>query len=76
MRKKLTLTIDEDVYEGLRAVIGPGKIGRFIEDLVRPHILRRDLCAAYRKMASEESRETDAQDWAEATVGDVADETR
>jgi len=33
MQKKLTVTIDEEVYEGLRTVIGPRKISRFIEDL-------------------------------------------
>jgi predicted CopG family antitoxin len=35
MQKKLTVTIDEEVYEGLRTVIGPRKISRFIEELVR-----------------------------------------
>ena len=29
MQKKLTVTIDEEVYDGLRTVIGPGKISRF-----------------------------------------------
>jgi len=38
MQKKLTVTIDEEVYEGLREVIGPRKISRFIEDLVRPQL--------------------------------------
>ena len=76
MQKKLTLTIDEAVYEGLRSVVGPRKISRFIEDLVRPHVLRSDLDAAYRKMAADQSRESEALDWAEATVGDVASETR
>ena len=33
MQKKLTLTIDAEVYEGLRSVIGPRKISRFIEDV-------------------------------------------
>jgi len=36
MQKKLTITIDEQVYEGLHAVIGRRRISRFIEDLVRP----------------------------------------
>jgi hypothetical protein len=31
MQKKLTLTIDEDVYEGLWEVVGPGRISH-IED--------------------------------------------
>ncbi|TVQ26515.1 MAG: addiction module antitoxin, partial [Spirochaetaceae bacterium] len=33
MQKKLTLTIDEEVYDGLRRVVGPGKISRFVENL-------------------------------------------
>ncbi len=34
MQKKLTVTIDEEVYDGLRTIVGLGKISRFIEDLV------------------------------------------
>jgi predicted CopG family antitoxin len=76
MQKKLTLTIDEDVYEGLRRVIGQRKISRFIEDLVRPHVLKTDLYDAYRAMGADRVREAEALDWAEATYGDVRDETR
>jgi len=76
MQKKLTLTIDEDVYEGLHRVVGQRRISRFIEDLVRPHVLREDLYEAYRAMAADTTREKDALDWAEATCGDVSDETR
>ena len=43
MQRKLTLTIDEEVYNGLRAVIGPRKISRFIEELVRPHVVKKDM---------------------------------
>jgi len=76
MQKKLTLTIDEEVYEGLREVIGPGKISRFIEDLVRPHVIKKELYAAYKEMAADEVRESEALEWAEATFGDVNDEAR
>jgi hypothetical protein len=76
MQKKLTITVDERVYEGLHAVIGRRRISQFIESLVRPYVLGKDLEAAYRQMAREEVREAEALDWAEATVGDVADETR
>ncbi len=75
MQKKLTITIDEQVYEGLYRVIGPRRISRFIEDLVRPHVLYPDLEAAYQQMAKNEEREAAALEWAEATVGDVGDET-
>lgn len=34
MQKKLTVTIDDEVYDALRKVIGPGKISKFIEELV------------------------------------------
>jgi len=76
MQKKLTLTIDEEVYEGLREVIGPRKISRFIEDLVRPHVIKKELYAAYKEMAADEVRESEALEWAEATFGDVNDEAR
>jgi predicted CopG family antitoxin len=71
MQKKLTVTIDEEVYEGLREVIGPRKISRFIEDLVRPYVTRKDIYAAYKEMAADEVRESEALEWAEATFGDL-----
>lgn len=76
MQKKLTITVDERVYNGLRSVVGRRRISRFIESLVRPHVIGKDLEAAYRQMAKEEAREAEALEWAEATVGDVANETR
>ncbi|MCD4715247.1 MAG: ribbon-helix-helix domain-containing protein [Desulfobacterales bacterium] len=71
MQKKLTVTIDEEVYDGLRNVIGPRKISRFIEDLVRPHVTKKDIYAAYKEMAADEVRESEALEWAEATFGDI-----
>ena len=76
MQKKLTITIDEEVYHGLYSVVGPRKISRFIENLVRPHVLIPDMEAAYQEMAEDEEREAEALEWAESTLGDVSDETR
>lgn len=76
MQKKLTITVDEQVYEGLHSVIGQGKISNFIESLVRPHVVKDELEDAYREMALDEEREAEALEWAEGTIGDVADETR
>jgi predicted CopG family antitoxin len=76
MQKKLTLTIDEEVYNGLRAVIGPRKISRFIEELVRPHVVKQNMYAAYREMAADQVREAEAIEWSEGTFGDVNDEKR
>ena len=74
MQKKLTLTIDEEVYDGLRRVVGPRKISRFVENLVRPHVLNQDLYDGYRAMGADCVRETEALEWAESTFADVSDE--
>jgi predicted CopG family antitoxin len=76
MQKKLTLTINEEVYEGLRTVIGPRKISRFIEALVRPHVLKKDMYAAYEEMAADQIRESEAMEWSEGTIGDINNEKR
>lgn len=76
MQKKLTIMLDAQVYDGLQQVIGRGHIGRFIENLVRPHVIGESLDAAYRAMSQDESREAEALEWAESTLGDVANETR
>ena len=76
MRKKLTITVDEKVYEGLHRVVGRGKISDFIDSLVGPRVLEQDLAAGYRQMASDEDRENEAREWAEATIADVSDEPR
>lgn len=76
MKKKLTITIDKEVYEGLYDVVGSRRISHFIEELVRPYVVRENLEDAYREMAQEEERESEALEWAEATIGDVNDETR
>jgi len=76
MQKKLTITVDEKVYAGLHEVVGRRKISRFIEALVRPHVVHPDLTVAYREMAADEVREVEAREWSEATIADVADEPR
>jgi len=76
MQKRLTITIDEKVYDGLYKIVGRRRISRFIEELVRPHVIEQDLHIAYKQMAQEEERESEALEWAEATIGDVSDEAR
>ena len=76
MHKKLTITIDEQVYNGLHKTVGRGKISQFIEALVRPQILDADVEEGYRQMARDESREVEAHEWSEATLEDAYDATR
>jgi predicted CopG family antitoxin len=75
MQKKLTVTVDEEVYNGLRRTIGPRKISKFIEELVRPHVIRPNLESAYAEMARDKRREKQAMEWAEVTFKDIDHET-
>lgn len=74
MTKKLTITVEDEVYEGLHSIIGRRRISRFLNDLARPHVARQDLAEAYRAMAADESREREAAEWADNLAGDIADE--
>jgi hypothetical protein len=76
MPKKLTITVDAEVYNGLHTVIGRRRISRFLNDLARPHVVGQDLSAGYAAMAADEAREAEATDWTEELIADVADEPK
>lgn len=63
MQRKLAITLDEEVCEGMNQVVGPRPISRFVEDEMRPHGLNLDLEAAYAGMARDEEREQAALEW-------------
>jgi predicted CopG family antitoxin len=72
MSKKLTITVEDEIYEGLHSVIGRRRISRFLNDLARPHVTRRDLAEAYRAMAADEEREREAAEWVDNLSGEIA----
>ena len=76
MRKKLTITIDEEVYRGLCSVVGRGGISRFLTELARPHVLPDALDKGYQEMAADPGREEQALEWSEGLVGDVNGDVR
>ena len=76
MQRKLTITVDAAVYDGLYRTVGARRISQFIEDLVKPYVLDEDIFAAYAEMASDEAREAEAEEWSDALLPDVADEAR
>ena len=76
MHKRMTITLDEAVYDGLYRAIGKRRISQFIEDLVRPHVLDSTLDDGYRAMAADSVREAAALDWCNVLGQDMADETR
>ncbi|MGC9503825.1 hypothetical protein [Baaleninema sp.] len=76
MPRKLTISLDELVYDGLHRAIDRPNIDKFIEDLVRPHVIAADIEAGYAAMAADEERENEALEWSEGLIEDVARETR
>lgn len=76
MPKKLTITVDSEVYNGLHTIIGRRRVSRFLNDLARPHVVGQDLSAGYWAMAADEARESEAKGWSEGLVGDVSSEPR
>lgn len=76
MHRKMTITLDEAVYEGLYRTVGRRKMSQFIEDLIRPHVLDASLDEGYRAMAADQMREVEAVEWCNALAGDMADAAR
>jgi hypothetical protein len=76
MHKKMTISLDEAVYDGLYRTIGKRRMSQFIEDLLRPHVLDTALDAGYQAMAADQAREAEAMEWIDGLNKDIADETR
>lgn len=75
MHKRMTITLDEAVYDGLYRTVGKRRISQFIEDLVRPHVSGLSLERGYREMAADNVREAEAAEWISGLANDVADES-
>lgn len=76
MHKKMTITLDEAVYEGLHRTIGKRKMSQFIEDLVKPYVMDSSMDDGYKAMAADHERENEAMEWCNAISGDMVNEAR
>lgn len=76
MHKRMTITLDESVYDGLYRTIGKRKMSQFIEDLIKPYVLDNTLDEGYRAMAADEIREAEAMEWCNALGKDIHSEKR
>ena len=61
MQKKLTLSVNAEIYEALHKMAGKRKIGRFIENLVRPYIASAD--GLNERTAQEEEQDSAILPW-------------
>lgn len=72
MHKRMTISIDESIHDGLVRVVGRGKISQFLEDLAKPYVLKDDLFLAYQEMAEDTEREREALEWINSLIEDSA----
>ena len=76
MQKRMTITLDETVYDGLMRVVGRGKVSQFLESLARPHVLDVSMDDGYRAMSRDSQRETEASEWINGLIADAAHASR
>src|SRR3954462_583953 len=64
MSKKLTIQVSDEFYDGLQRRVGKRGIGRFLEEIARPHVIRPNrgdpgwedwVEGKYRQKAAEEA---------------------
>ena len=71
MRRRMTITLNEVVYDGLYRTVGKRRMSQFIEDLLRPHVLDTALDDGYQAMAADAEREAEALVWCNALAKDM-----
>ncbi len=76
MQKRMTITLDETVYDGLMRVVGRGKVSQFLESLARPHVLDASMDDGYRAMRNDTQREAEASEWINGLIVDSANAAR
>jgi predicted CopG family antitoxin len=70
MAKKLTITVSDEVYEGLYEKVGARRIGKYLETLVREDLRPRTLAEEYADAAKDEEAEAEAREWIESGIGE------
>ncbi len=71
MVRKLTITVDEDVYIGLKAKVGARRISRFLNDLAKPLVSEAALLEGYRRMAADPVEQAEAAGWVDDLLADA-----
>ena len=71
MVRKLTITVDEEVYVGLKAKVGARRISRFLNDLAKPLVSEAALLEGYLAMAADTREEAEAAEWIDDLLADA-----
>lgn len=72
--KKLTITVSDEVYEGLHRRIGARRISSFIDRLARPYIDDAAAEALYREAQSDPDRDEVIADWDDLPADEALEE--
>lgn len=70
MSHQITITVSDEVYQGLQSVADGRTISEVIEELARPVIAESELDGSYREMSLDANRERDASEWIEGVFQD------
>ena len=66
-KRKVTIMLDEQVYEALIAKVGGRKVGEYLSQLARPYVLDSEISAGYLAMSKDESYKKEADEWLSGT---------
>jgi hypothetical protein len=67
-KKKITIMLDSQVYDGIRAKVGGRGIGAYLSQLARPHVVAGDIEAGYKAMATDKEYQREASEWVEGVL--------
>ena len=73
MLRKMTISVEDNVYNTLRPIADAQKINEYLTELIRPPLSAAALEAGYKAMAADADHEREAQEWCNALIGDCAD---
>lgn len=76
MRKRITIKLEESVYDELYRLVGKQHIDQFIENSLLLHVVDSTLDDGYQAMAADRERETEAIEWTNGRLGDSNDVAR
>ncbi len=73
-KRKLTIMLDAEVYDGLKNKVGGRGIGAYLSQLARPFVVEDEIEAGYKALASDVESNKEADGWIEGTREEIVGE--
>jgi len=74
MQRKVTLSIEEEIYRKLRFLIPKRKMSKFVEEAIKEKIerlkLEEPIEEGFKMMGKDKEREKEALEWSEAGMSE------